>query len=230
MTGRLIITDRGFKGFDSVPSTHGGGVRVYESSAADAPHIWLAAESPEDLNRPGGLLRHTSAHLRLEDAVRLRDQLTYLIEHHYQLPPEPVAAPVEEAQPHCDRPDVHRAHEFIGHSGLRQNCPGFKTVAQLVREAAAADPEAHDQALARGYGVGPMTEEAQLAPTVIATLVGGPWAGMVEMDRIVGPVFAAGHPIGNHYWLDTKSDPPAYHWYGPAVDPLVEAVQPEDGQ
>lgn len=45
-------------------------------------------------------------------------------------------------------------------------------------------------------------------------LYGGPWAGTVDIDHVVGPVFAVGHPIGNHYWLDVKSDPPAYHWDG----------------
>jgi hypothetical protein len=44
---------------------------------------------------------------------------------------------------------------------------------------------------------------------------GGPWNGRAyEADRVVGPVFAVGHEIGNHYWLDSKSDPPTYHWDG----------------
>lgn len=43
--------------------------------------------------------------------------------------------------------------------------------------------------------------------------VGGPWAGQTyKVDRVVGPVFGVGHEIGNHYWLDSKSDPPTYHW------------------
>lgn len=47
---------------------------------------------------------------------------------------------------------------------------------------------------------------------------GGPWDGQTyEVERIVGPVFAVGHEIGNAYWLDSKSDPPTYHWNGPGV-------------
>jgi hypothetical protein len=54
------------------------------------------------------------------------------------------------------------------------------------------------------------------APDVIAVhFAGGPWDGQsVMVDRIVGPVFAVGHVIGNHYWLDARSSPPTYHWWG----------------
>lgn len=42
---------------------------------------------------------------------------------------------------------------------------------------------------------------------------GGPWNGQTyEVERVVGPLFAVGHEIGNHYWLDSKSDPPTYFW------------------
>jgi hypothetical protein len=44
---------------------------------------------------------------------------------------------------------------------------------------------------------------------------GGPWDGKTyDAERIVAPVFAAGHLIGNHYYLDTKSEPPTYFWDG----------------
>ena len=58
------VSSRGFKRFGPVPSSYGGGVSVYESSAADAPHIW---------------------HLHIDEARKLRDQLTVLIDDHYQL-------------------------------------------------------------------------------------------------------------------------------------------------
>jgi hypothetical protein len=35
-----------------------------------------------------------------------------------------------------------------------------------------------------------------------------------DTKRLTAPVFAVGHEVGNHYWLDTKSDPPTYHWDG----------------
>ena len=47
------------------------------------------------------------------------------------------------------------------------------------------------------------------------TFVGGPWdEKTTRVDHIVAPVFGPGHEIGNHYWLDTESDPPTYHWDG----------------
>lgn len=48
-------------------------VRVYESSAALEPAIWVAMEQDAQCH----------AHLSLEEATLLRDQLTWLIENHY---------------------------------------------------------------------------------------------------------------------------------------------------
>lgn len=93
MTMEPTYTSRGFKRFDEVPSAYGGGVEVYESSAAMHPHLWVKVRSPKSVNdwmvadQTGGTYddwEEATAHLRLEDAVVLRDQLTYLIEHHYQ--------------------------------------------------------------------------------------------------------------------------------------------------
>lgn len=78
------ITNRGFARFDEIPSTYGGSIRVYESSNAEGPHLWVRTESPVDLNQPWGDMKEGVAHLRLEDARLLRDQLTWLIDHHYQ--------------------------------------------------------------------------------------------------------------------------------------------------
>jgi hypothetical protein len=45
--------------------------------------------------------------------------------------------------------------------------------------------------------------------------IGGPWDDKTaDMNHVTAPVFAPGHEVGNHYWLDTKSDPPTYHWDG----------------
>lgn len=76
---------RGFKHMPPVPSVYGGEVRVYESSSAMAPHVWLSATCPSDLNDRSSAPVEAVAHLTLEDAEVLRDQLTFLIEHHYQL-------------------------------------------------------------------------------------------------------------------------------------------------
>lgn len=67
-----------------VLSDYGGDVRAYESSAADHPHIWLTVTSPVDLNHPEGEMNAAVAHLRIEDAITLAEQLLFLIVNHYQ--------------------------------------------------------------------------------------------------------------------------------------------------
>ncbi len=79
------VTGRGFQRHAPVPSEYGGHVEVYESSAASGPHIWLNVECPANLNDPAGAFKEAVAHLTLDNATLLRDQLTQLIENHYQL-------------------------------------------------------------------------------------------------------------------------------------------------
>lgn len=55
------------------------------------------------------------------------------------------------------------------------------------------------------------SDETEQATVVV--FAGGPWDGQSHtVPRVIGPVFAVGDEIGNHYWLDSKSDPPTYHW------------------
>lgn len=68
-------TDRGFEHMPPIPNRDGGEVRVYESSAADGPHLWL---------RVRGRTGEGLAHLTAEDAWKVADQLRWLVEHHYQ--------------------------------------------------------------------------------------------------------------------------------------------------
>ncbi len=81
-------TDRGFIQFDAVPDTYGGQVRVYESSAAFVPHVWIDIKSPAKLQEvagpPDGMTAGT-VHLTLDQATQVRDQLTWLIQNHYQV-------------------------------------------------------------------------------------------------------------------------------------------------
>ena len=77
-------SERGFKQMEPITCDYGTGIRVHESSAAEAPHIWLALnEDSTVLTKPTPGQAH--AHLSLEAAEQLRDQLDWLIEHHYQV-------------------------------------------------------------------------------------------------------------------------------------------------
>lgn len=82
----VTTTDRGFQHLPPIPSSYGGEVAVYESSAASGPHLWLKATAPVDLNEPDGPTHSVPAHLTIEDAEHLADQLHYLITNHYQRP------------------------------------------------------------------------------------------------------------------------------------------------
>lgn len=67
-----------------------------------------------------------------------------------------------------------------------------------------------------------LTDALKPAPAkVVVRFAGGPWDGQTaQVDMAVAPVFAVGHEIGNHYWLDTKSgDEPTYHWDGHELRP-----------
>lgn len=80
-----IISERGFKRLPSIPSSYGGEITVYESSNAMGPHVWVRFVTPVNLNDPQGVTEEGIAHLPLDEAAKLRDQLDYLITHHYQL-------------------------------------------------------------------------------------------------------------------------------------------------
>jgi hypothetical protein len=93
------MSDRGFARLPEIPGSYGGVTRVYESSAAEHPHIWLAITEPVDLNEHGICMHYgralgdagcdcgskeAHAHLSIENATALRDQLTWIIDNHYQ--------------------------------------------------------------------------------------------------------------------------------------------------
>lgn len=95
---RYITTARGFRHLPPIPGTHGGQpaghVAVWESSAADGPHLWISASHPSDRNNPDSPpLNEGCVHIRAEDAWRFADQIRHLVEHHYQGPAIPAAKP-----------------------------------------------------------------------------------------------------------------------------------------
>jgi hypothetical protein len=71
----MTVSDRGLRYLPAIPATHGGRVvgqvEVYESSAAEAPHIWLKVTT---LPSAESLILHLS----VEDADRLGEQLRIL--------------------------------------------------------------------------------------------------------------------------------------------------------
>lgn len=73
------LSDRGFKHWPSVWSRRGEEVRIYESSAAEEPHLWLAVYSGD---------QHGTAHLTLDQALIVADLLTAAVQNHYQFAPE----------------------------------------------------------------------------------------------------------------------------------------------
>lgn len=82
----FTLDARGFKSMAEVPSEYGGVVRTRESSAAEGPHIWVVLNDiPVDFNDPGGPTKDAHAHLTWENAKKLRDQLAWLIDNHYQV-------------------------------------------------------------------------------------------------------------------------------------------------
>ena len=87
-TPNVTITDRGFQHMDPIPGTYGGQVsgqvKVYESSAASGPYVWLTVRSFSNPNTQSDPVEAT-VHLALAHAECLRNQLTFLIENHYQV-------------------------------------------------------------------------------------------------------------------------------------------------
>lgn len=79
-----VHSDRGFARLPEIPSEYGGNVRVYESSAAMGPHVWLTAKAPKNLNNPNGAMVEAPMHLTADNAARLGEQLLLTARDHYQ--------------------------------------------------------------------------------------------------------------------------------------------------
>jgi len=83
----FTTTDRGFRWYDDIHTDYGHVVRVYESSAAREPCLWLLVKLTEE----GRATAQTNiepeaamAHLTIEQAERVRDTLDAAIKNHYQ--------------------------------------------------------------------------------------------------------------------------------------------------
>lgn len=79
------LTERGFKHYEPIATDYGHQIRVYESSAAREPCIWLKLELTAE-NRTGNLEpEEATAHLTIEQAEQVRDSIDAAIKSHYQL-------------------------------------------------------------------------------------------------------------------------------------------------
>lgn len=120
------ITDRGFKHMPVISGTYDDhDVRVYESSAADGPHIWLRAWDGE---------RVVTVHLPVADSLQLAEQIQWLAANHYQLRANG-NAPVESAP--VERPDhvsLPKAGKVVGKVRIHREAP-----AQVGRDGAPVD-------------------------------------------------------------------------------------------
>jgi len=87
-------SSRGFGYLPSLTCGYGSKIEVHESSSAHGPHLWLRIRQPSDLNEMGlcnargqkyeGEWQDAAAHLPVEVAEALIDQLRAVIDGHYQ--------------------------------------------------------------------------------------------------------------------------------------------------
>lgn len=87
-----VLSERGFKHHEPV-ETDRATVRVYESSDASSPHLWLSllgegflGEEPRPVAgvSHGVAITTVAAHMTLEQATAVRDTLDAAIAAHYQ--------------------------------------------------------------------------------------------------------------------------------------------------
>lgn len=78
------VSSRGFRSYPSLRATGAVRVRVYESSAAGGPHVWLAVSPRPSPFVDAPVPRETAVHLGAEEAWHLAEQLMALVAGHYQ--------------------------------------------------------------------------------------------------------------------------------------------------
>lgn len=81
---QVETSDRGFGRLPAIPGAYGGQVRTYESSAASGPHLWLQIKIPAGAMATQSEAEEATLHLTADNAVKLAEQLQFLVAHHYQ--------------------------------------------------------------------------------------------------------------------------------------------------
>lgn len=86
-----VVTDRGFRHMPPITDGYGSSVHVYESSAADGPHVWMKIRTDDSYENRGtwhgsSKKDHAElcAHLTLDDLVKLGEQIEWFKKNHYQ--------------------------------------------------------------------------------------------------------------------------------------------------
>lgn len=78
-----VYTDRGFAHLDSVICRDGDLIKVYESSLATEPAVWL--QVIENGTPTGEEDVRVVAHCSLDDIRRLMERLQWMLDNHYQV-------------------------------------------------------------------------------------------------------------------------------------------------
>jgi hypothetical protein len=123
------ISNRGFKHMDPVRNRNGGEVRVFESSNAILPCIWLSVTWMD--------MAEGSAELTLVDAEKLRDQLTYLIENHYQIVQAEVVDDLDDIRAGLDHAAIPPGARTDIEDLFRRILTQEQTIVRLTRTVAA---------------------------------------------------------------------------------------------
>lgn len=75
------LSARGFEQYGAVETDYGHAVRVYESSTADGPHVWINTVQTEESAKAHGLKpEQSTAHLDLVQAIAVRNLLDEFID------------------------------------------------------------------------------------------------------------------------------------------------------
>lgn len=90
----MATSERGFEHYDPIPTSYGHDVRIYESSSANEPRLWMAIEKTErsQIDDP------SVVHLTFGQAEQIIQTLQTAMAYHYQLA-RGTSCPYSD--PHC---------------------------------------------------------------------------------------------------------------------------------
>jgi hypothetical protein len=105
-------SDRGFLSMPPLADAFGpDALRILEASTADAAHIWLRVERPPEPDQSAVVM------LTAEQAWQLKEQIEWLLEHHYQGDARPVAGHGGQPCPHIVTSDEGTSYCALAEHG-----------------------------------------------------------------------------------------------------------------